>query len=80
MQEEPVVTVAISCPDESVPMSEHEGEAPCPEKNSAEAGVEDAFDEDVDGFTGAAEPGFEHREADLHAEDQKRRKKYPKSV
>ena len=54
--------------DEAVAVLEHEGEAPGPEHDAADAGVGDAFDEDVDRLARAGEAGFEHHEADLHAE------------
>ncbi len=64
LQEEPVIA------DEAVAVAEHEGEAEGVEENAAKAGVHDAFHQHVDGFTGAAEAGFQHGEADLHAEHQ----------
>ena len=66
--------------DEAVPRLEHEGEAPRPERDTADAGVDDAFDEDVDRFTRARETGLEHHEADLHAEHQERRDQRPRRV
>ena len=50
------------------------------EQNAAEAGVDDAFHQHVDGFARAAEAGFEHREADLHAEHEERRDQRPDRV
>src|SRR5450631_262362 len=74
LEEEPMVS------DETVAMAKHEGEAKGIEEDAAEAGVNDAFHEDVDGFAGAAEPGFEHGEADLHSEDKKSRDERPNGV
>ena len=61
-------------------MAEHEGEADRIEENAAEAGVDDTFHQHVDGFTRPAKSGFQHREADLHAEDQEGRDERPGSV
>ncbi len=66
--------------DEAVAVFEHEGEAPCPERNAADAGVDDAFDEDVDGLALAGEARLEHDEADLHAEDEERGDQRPRRV
>ena len=66
--------------DESVAMAEHESEAPGVEEDSAETGVDDALHENVDSLARAAESGFQHREANLHAEDQKRRDQRPHCV
>ena len=56
--------------NEPVAVTEHEREADGIEENAAEAGVHHAFHKHVYRFTGTAETGFEHREADLHAEHQ----------
>ena len=72
LQEEPVVA------DEAVAVAEHEGEAEGVEENAAEAGVDDALHQHVDGLARAAEAGFEHGEADLHAEDQEGRDQRPR--
>ena len=42
---------------------EHEGEAPEPERDPADAGVGDPLDEDVDRLARAREPRLEHHEA-----------------
>jgi len=63
-QEEPVVA------DEPVAMAEHECEAPGVKKNAAKTRVYDAFHQDVHRFARPAEPGLQHRESDLHAEDE----------
>src|SRR5579872_916180 len=62
LQEEPVVA------DESVAVGKHESEAEGVKQDSAEAGIHHAFHQHVYGFFGAAESGFEHSEANLHAE------------
>ena len=64
LQEEPVIA------DEAVAVGEHESKTDGVEENSAKTGVHYAFHEHVDGFTGATETGFQHGEADLHAEHQ----------
>ena len=74
LQEEPVLA------DEAVAVAEHEGKAEGVEQNAAEAGVDDAFHQYVDGFAGAAESGFEHGEAHLHAEHEERRDQRPNRV
>ena len=66
--------------DEAVAVAEHEREADGVEQNAAEAGIHHAFHQHVYGFAGAAEAGFEHREADLHAEHQERRDQCPGGV
>ena len=71
LQEEAVVA------DEAVAVLEHEGKAPRPEGDAADAGVDDAFDEDVDRLARAREARFEHDEADLHAEHEERRDQRP---
>ena len=65
LQEEPVIA------DEAIAVAEHEREAEGVEENAAQAGVHHAFHQHVDGFTRAAEAGFQHGEADLHAEHEK---------
>src|SRR5689334_22388063 len=74
LQEEPVIAY------EAVAVAEHEGKAEAVEQNAAETGVDDAFHQYVYGFAGAAEAGFEHGEADLHAENQKGRDQRPDGV
>src|SRR6185369_9288553 len=66
VQEEPVV------PDESIAVAEHEGETKGVEKDTAQAGIDDAFHQNVDGLARAAEPGLQHGEADLHTENEER--------
>ncbi len=56
--------------DEAVAVREHEGKTDGVEENAAKTGVHYAFHEHVDGFTGTTEAGFQHGEADLHAEHQ----------
>ena len=63
-----------------VAVFEHEGEADRPEQDAADAGVGDAFDEDVHRLALAGEAGFEHDEADLHAEDEERGDQRPGGV
>ena len=46
---------------------EHEGKAPQPERNTADAGVGNPFDENIHGLARAGKAGFEHDEAYLHA-------------
>ena len=71
----------IRCqPMKALPCAEHEREAPAPVQQAAHAGVEHAFDQHVDGFAIAAEAGFEHREAGLHAEHEKRAEQHPARV
>src|ERR1700692_2198491 len=74
LQEEPVVA------DEAVSVCEHKREADGIEENSTKASIHDAFDEDVHRFAGTAEAGFEHGEADLHAEDEERGDECPRGV
>ena len=66
--------------DEGVAAAEHEREAPSPVQKPADAGVEHAFDQHVDGFTISTEAGFEHREARLHAEHEERAEQNPAGV
>ena len=66
--------------DERRAGAEHEGKAPRPEGHAADAGVDDAFDQDVDRFARAREAGLEHHEADLHAEHQEGRDQRPDGV
>ena len=56
--------------DEAVAVAEHEGKTDGVEENAAKAGVDHAFHQHVDGFARATEAGFQHREPDLHAEDE----------
>ncbi len=56
--------------DKAVAVAEHEGEANGVEEQTAEAGVDDALHQHVDGLAGAAEACLQHGEADLHAEDE----------
>ena len=58
-------------------MAEHEGQPYSVKENAAEAGIDDALHQHVDGFARAAETGFKHGEADLHAENKKRRHERP---
>src|SRR6266852_3721683 len=60
----------VLCPKERIARPEHEGEAPGIEEEPAQTRVHHALHEDVDGLPRAAEAGFEHREARLHAEDE----------
>ena len=69
-----------SVPKNGVARAEHEGEAPGVEEEPAETGVDDALHEDVDRLARAAEAGFEHGEAGLHAEDEERRDERPHRV
>ena len=74
LQEEPVIA------DEAVAVAEHERETDGVEQNAAKAGVHDAFHQHVHRLARTAEAGFEHREADLHAEHQERRDQRPHGV
>src|SRR5215471_6880440 len=65
---------------EPVAAAEHEGEAKCPEQQAAEAGVNYAFHQNVDGFARAAKSSFKHSEADLHAEHQECRDQRPHGI
>ena len=71
LQEEPVIA------DEAIAVTEHERKAECVEQNAAQACVDDTLHQHVHGFARAAETGFQHREADLHAEYEKRRDQSP---
>src|SRR5450755_3413560 len=64
LQEEPVIA------DEAVAMTEHECKTDGIEENTAKAGIYDALHEDVDCLTRPAKARFQHRETDLHTEDQ----------
>ena len=66
--------------DEAVARAEHEREAPCPEQDAAEAGVDDPFEEDVDRLTRPGKTGLEAHEAGLHEEHQERRNDRPHRV
>ena len=59
--------------NQPVAMTEHERESDGIEENTAEAGIDDAFHQNVYGLTGAAETGLQHGESNLHAEYQERR-------
>src|SRR5690348_11393299 len=74
LEEKPMVS------DEAVTMAEHEGETKRIKENAAEAGVHDAFHEDVHRLTGAAETCLEHGEAYLHAEHQEGSNQRPHCV
>ena len=66
--------------DEGVAPAEHEREAPSPVQKPADAGVEHAFDQHVDGFAISTEAGLEHGEARLHAEHEERAEQNPAGV
>ena len=66
--------------DEGVAPAEHEREAPSPVQKAADAGVEHAFDQHVDGFAISTEARLEHREARLHAEHEERAEQHPAGV
>ena len=66
--------------DEGVAPAEHEREAPSPVQKPADARVEHAFDQHVDGFTISTEAGLEHGEARLHAEHEERAEQNPAGV
>ena len=66
--------------DKRVAGPEHEREAPPPVQQPADAGVEHALDEHVDGFAVPAEAGLEHRETGLHAEHEERAEQNPAGV
>ena len=74
LQEEPVIA------DKPVAVAEHEREADGVKQEAAKTRVDHALDEHVHRLARAAEPGFQHREADLHAEHQERRHKSPGGV
>ena len=74
LQEEPVIA------DEAVAVCEHEREPDGVKQNAAEARVHHAFHENVHGFAGSAETGFQHRESDLHTEDQERGDQRPHGI
>ena len=57
-----------------------EGEPEGPVEKAAEAGVEDALEEDVDRLPGAGEAGLEGHEPGLHEEDQEGRDQHPHRV
>jgi len=66
--------------DEPVSGLEHEGEAPEPERDTANASVGDPFHQDVDRLARAREPGLEQYEADLHSEHEERGHQRPHGV
>src|SRR5690242_20388047 len=66
--------------DETVAVTKHKGKAKRIKKQTTKACVNDALHEDVDGFPRPAEPRFQHREAYLHAKNEKRRDQCPRSV
>src|SRR5258708_31453848 len=66
LEEEPVIT------NEPVAVAKHECEPDGIEQDAAKACVHDTFHENVHGFAGATEAGFQHGEAYLHAEHKKR--------
>jgi len=61
-------------------VTEHERESKRVKQQSTQARVDDALHQHVDRFARPAEPGFEHRKADLHAEYEKRGEKHPHRV
>src|SRR5205814_4294399 len=72
----PILLVA----DEAVASTEHERETPRPEQDAAQASVDDALEQDVDGLARAGEAGLEGHETRLHEEHQKRRHQHPQGV
>ncbi len=66
--------------DEAVTRTEHEGKAPRPEQDAAQAGVDDAFQEDVHRFASTRETCLQHHEACLHEEHQERGDEHPERV
>jgi hypothetical protein len=64
LQEEPVIT------DKSVAVCKHESKANGIKQDAAKACVNHAFHKDIHGFARPAEAGFEHREPNLHSENQ----------
>ena len=66
--------------DHPVAGAEHEGEAEGPEQQGAQARVDDALQQDVDGLPGAGEAGLQHHEAGLHEEHQERGDEHPGRV
>ena len=66
--------------DEAIAMAEHEREAECEEQQAAQAGVNDALHQYVDGLAGSAEAGLQHGESNLHAENKKGRNQRPNRV
>jgi hypothetical protein len=54
--------------------------APGPERDAADARVDDALGQDVDRLARAREAGFEHDEADLHTENEERGNQRPHRV
>ena len=66
--------------DEGIAAAKHECKAPSPVKQTADAGVEDAFDQDVDGFAASTEARFKHGKTGLHSEHEKRAKQHPAGV
>ena len=61
-------------------MAEHESKAKGVEENTAEASVDNAFHQDVDGFARTAKASFEHGETYLHAEYKEGGKQGPNRV
>ncbi len=59
---------------------EHEGEPPGPEQDTADAGVSNAFHQNIDRFARTSESGFEHNKPDLHTEDKKSSNQRPDGV
>ena len=67
-------------PDELVAGAEHEGEAPRPEQEPAEARVGDALEQDVRRLPDAGEARFQHHEPGLHEEHEERGDEHPHRV
>jgi len=65
LQEEPVIT------DEPIAVAEHKCEADGVEEDAAKAGIHHTLHQNIYGFAGATEAGFQHGKADLHAEYRK---------
>ena len=67
----------VLVPDDAIAEAEHECKAERPEQDGAQAGVDDAFLQDVDDLAGSGKAGFEHHEAGLHEEHQERSHQHP---
>jgi hypothetical protein len=61
-------------------VSEHERESPGVEQDSTEAGINNAFQHDVDGLSSPGEAGFKKHEPSLHEEHEEGRNQYPQRV
>src|SRR5437763_1091918 len=66
--------------NESAAMREHERKANGVEEDAAKTGIDNALHQNVHGFTGTAESGFQHCEPYLHAENQEGRDEGPRRV